>query len=408
MTDTATRPAPLAGVRVLEIATIGAAPFATRLLQDSGAEVVKVEDPEKGDPGRQITPLVNGVSLMFSRVNADKKSITVNLRSPEGQDVVRRLVPHFDVVTENFRPGRIGKWGLDYESLKAVNPKLIMLHVSGFGQIGPRSSEPGFGGVAEAISGYTYVSRWPEDRPHASPFMLGDSTAAFGAALAVSQALFHRERTGEGSELDCTLYEPLMKMMGDVVARYTAMGRVPQPTGSRSFGGSPRGAFEAADGGWITLSAVQQNIAIRLFNLMGQPGLIDDPQFATNADRVEHDVEISDIVGAWVAKFPRDEVFRLLNEAEVPVGKLYTGEDIAHDQHFLARGSVRAADNADVPGVMFPGPAYRLVGYEGPTYHAAPRLGEHTDEVLASIAGFSQADIEALRRDGAIGAAPAR
>jgi crotonobetainyl-CoA:carnitine CoA-transferase CaiB-like acyl-CoA transferase len=234
--------------------------------------------------------------------------------------------------------------------------------------------------------------------------MLGDSTAAFGAALAVSQALFHRERTGEGSELDCTLYEPLMKMMGDVVARYTATGRIPQPTGSRSFGGSPRGAFQAADGGWITLSAVQQNIAIRLFNLMGQSELIDDPRFATNADRVEHDVEMSDIVGGWVGKFSRDEVFRLLHEAEVPVGKLYTGEDIAHDDHFLARGSVRSADNADVPDVMFPGPAYRLVGYQGPTYHAAPRLGEHTDDVLTSIGGYSPAEVEELRRSGAIGA----
>jgi crotonobetainyl-CoA:carnitine CoA-transferase CaiB-like acyl-CoA transferase len=403
MTSDNEQAGPLAGVRVLEIATIGAAPFATRLLQDFGAEVVKVEDPEKGDPGRQITPFVNGISLMFSRVNADKRSITVNLRSPEGQALIKRLVPHFDVVTENFRPGRIAKWGLDYGSLSAVNPRLIMLHVSGFGQTGPRSREPGFGGVAEAVSGYTYVSRWPEDRPHASPFMLGDSTAAFGAALAVSQALYHRERTGKGAELDASLYEPLMKMMGDVVARYTATGKVPQPTGSRSFGGSPRGAFEAGDGGWITLSAVQQNIAIRLFNLMGQPELIDDPRFATNADRVAHDVEISEIVGAWVAKYPRDEVFKLLNEAEVPAGKLYTGEDIAHDDHFLARGSVRRVDNPDIPGMMVPGPAYRFVGYDGPEYHAAPKLGEHTDEILTGLAGFSSDEVAALRQSGVIG-----
>ncbi|QHE73269.1 CaiB/BaiF CoA transferase family protein [Rhodococcus sp. WAY2] len=402
MPDTNCQIGPLDGVRVLEIATIGAAPFATRLLQDFGATVVKVEDPTKGDPGRQITPLVNGVSLMFARVNANKQSIAVNLRSEEGQQVIKKLLPHFDVVTENFRPGRIARWGLDYDTLRAVNPRIIMLHMSGFGQVGPRSPEPGFGGVAEAISGYTYVSRWPEDRPHASPFMLGDSTAAFGAAIAVSQALFRRERTGEGAELDCTLYEPLMKMMGDVIARFSATGKVPQPTGSRSFGGSPRGTFEASDGGWITVSAVQQNIAERLFNLMGQPELIEDPRFATNADRVQHDREISEIVEQWIAKYPRDEVVQMLNEAEVPVGKLYTGEDIAHDEHFLARGSIRTMDHPDIPGLMVPGPAYRLAGYEPSAYQASPTLGEHTQEILQEIGGFSDAELVALRDKGAI------
>jgi crotonobetainyl-CoA:carnitine CoA-transferase CaiB-like acyl-CoA transferase len=393
-------------VKVLEIATLGAAPLSIRLLSDFGAEVVKVEDPTTGDPARAITPLKDGISINFERLNTNKKSVAISLRSPQGVAAIKRLIPYFDVVVENFRPGRIAKWGLDYDSLAAINPRIIMMHMSGFGQTGPRREEPGFGGIAEAISGYTYVTRWPGDRPSASPFMLGDSTAAFGAALAINQALYRREKTGKGSELDCTLFEPLLKMMGDVVARYTALGTVPQPTGSLSFGGSPRGAFECADGMWITLSAVQQNIAIRLFEIMGQPELIQDPRFATNADRVAHNTEINDIVAQWVSKYPRDEVFDLLHAGQVPVGKLYTGKDIAEDQHFAERGSIVEMESSHLPGMKVPGLPYRISGFDGIPYREAPLLGEHTDEVLLEIAGLSAGEIGELRQAGVINPAP--
>jgi crotonobetainyl-CoA:carnitine CoA-transferase CaiB-like acyl-CoA transferase len=395
---------PLAGIRVLELANHGACPFAGMILRQYGAEVIKVEDPEHGDPARAMPPRTeSGWGVMFARINANKKSIQVNLRSPRGQEVIRRLVPNVDVLTENSRVGRMKAWGLDVESLHAINPRLVVLSLTGFGQTGPRRMEPGFGGVAEAVAGFTYTHRWPEDRPSASSFMLGDSTCGTAAAGGVMLALFDRERTGRGRQVDIALYEPLLVMMGDIVARYTALGTVPQPTGSRSLGAAPRGTFRGSDGGWITLSAVQQNICERLFDVMGMPELIEDPRFATNADRVRHDDELRTIVQDWFGKHTRDEGFERLQAAEVPVGKLYTGKDIAEDEHFRERGSIVEYDSERVGSFKVPAMPFRISDYDGPTYDEPPYAGEHTDQVLAGIAGYDPDEIATLRAEGAIG-----
>jgi crotonobetainyl-CoA:carnitine CoA-transferase CaiB-like acyl-CoA transferase len=395
--------APLAGIRVLELANHGACPFAGMLLRDFGAEVIKVEDPKNGDPARTMPPTKDGWGVMFSRINANKKSIQVNLRSPAGQEVIRRLVTKVDVLTENSRVGRMQAWGLGFDRLSALNPRLVMLSLTGFGQTGPRRFEPGFGGVAEALAGFTYTHRWPEDRPTANSFMLGDSTCGTAAAGGVFLALFDRERTGRGRQVDIALYEPLLVMMGDVVARYTALGKAPEPTGSRSMGAAPRGTFRARDGGWITLSAVTQNICERLFSVMGQPQLIEDARFATNPDRVANDGPLRDLVQAWVERHDRDDVYEILRDAEVPVGKLYTGKDIAEDEHFRERGSVTDYNSERIGHMRVPNTPFRISGYDGPTFDEPPIAGEHTEQVLEELGGYTYEGIKELRAAGAIG-----
>jgi len=393
---------PLAGIRVLELGTMYAAPTCGRMLRDFGADVIKVEDPATGDYARQWTPMKNGQSLGFARLNSGKRSVGVDLRSAEGKDLVRRLAGKVDVVIQSFRPGRMEEWGLGYEALAADNPGLVMTSVSGFGQTGPNRERPGFGTVAETGSGFAYINGWPETPPTSPPFGFADSIAGIAAAMGTSMALYRRERSGQGDHVDVALYEPLMFIIGDMIINYSGTGFVQGRVGNGTGSASPRGVYEAADGKWLSIAASNQGIAKRLFAAMGRPEMIEDPRYATNEVRMQHNDELQEIVKSWVAERPRAEVLDVLDKFEVVCSQVNDASDIVVDPHFLERTLVEITGSQALGRVLTPGPVLHVEGYDGPGYHGVPSIGEHTDEVLAERLALDAAHLDDLRTRGII------
>jgi crotonobetainyl-CoA:carnitine CoA-transferase CaiB-like acyl-CoA transferase len=377
--------APLQGVRVLELGTMYAAPTCGRMLRDFGADVIKVEDPAAGDYARHWTPMKDGLSLGFSRLNAGKRSVGIDVRTPDGRELVRRLAGTVDVVIESFRPGRLEAWGLGYDVLSAQNPGLILTRVSGFGQTGPYRARPGFGTVAETASGFAFTNGWPESPPTSPPFGFADSIAGISAAMGTAMALFRRERTGAGDVVDVALYEPLMFILGDMILNYTGTGHVQQRVGNGTGSASPRGIYRAGDGGWLSIAASNQAIAARLFAAMGVPEILDDPRFATNEARLANDETVQVKVRDWVAARSREEVLRILDEHEVVCSAVNDARDIAADPHFLDRTLVELTGNDVLGRVLMPGPVLHLSRWDGPRYEGVPSIGEHTDQVLAEL-----------------------
>ncbi|CND75153.1 L-carnitine dehydratase/bile acid-inducible protein F [Mycobacterium tuberculosis] len=377
--------APLRGIRVLELGTMYAAPTCGRMLRDFGADVIKVEEPAVGDFARQWTPMKDGLSLGFSRLNAGKRSVGIDVRTAEGRELVRRLAATVDVVIESFRPGRLEAWGLGYDVLSAENPGLVLTRLSGFGQTGPYRERPGFGTVAETASGFAFTNGWPESPPTAPPFGFADSIAGISAAMGTTMALFHRERTGVGDVVDVALYEPLMFILGDMILNYTATGHVQQRVGNGTGSASPRGIYQAADGGWLAIAASNQTIAARLFTAMGAPEILDDPRFATNAARMANDAVVQAKVRDWVASRRREEILRVLEEHEVVASAVNDAGDIAADPHFLTRTLVEITGSEVLGRVLMPGPVLHLSRWDGPRYEGVPGVAEHTDEVLAEL-----------------------
>jgi crotonobetainyl-CoA:carnitine CoA-transferase CaiB-like acyl-CoA transferase len=395
--------APLAGIRVLELGTMYAAPTAGRMLRDFGADVIKVEDPATGDYARQWTPQKDGLSLGFARLNAGKRSLGVDLRDPAGQDLVRSLAAHVDVVVESFRPGRLEAWNLGYDALSAVNPGIVLTRVSGFGQTGPYKARPGFGTVAEVGSGFAFINGWPETPPTSPPFGFADSIAGISAAMGTAMALYRRSQTGVGEEVDVALYEPLMFIVGDMLLKWQTLGEIQGRVGNGTGSASPRGIYKAGDGHWLAIAASNQGIAKRLFAAMGQPELIEDPRYATNAARMQRNDELQAIVSAWVASRPRAEILKILDEYEVVASPVNDSRDIVEDPHFLERTLVPLVGNDVLGSVLMPGPVLHMRGYEGPTYDGVPSIGQHTSEILAEF-GVPAADIESLQARSAISA----
>lgn len=392
---------PLAGVRVLELGTMYAAPTAGRMLRDFGAEVVKVEDPAVGDYARQWTPQKDGLGLGFARLNAGKRSLGVDLRDARGREVIRRLIPTVDVVVESFRPGRLETWGLGYDDLRALNPRLVLTRVSGFGQTGPYSARPGFGTVAEVGSGFAFVNGWPSTPPTSPPFGFADSIAGISAAMGTAMALFRREREGVGEQVDVALYEPLMFIVGDMLLKYQALGEVQQRVGNGTGSASPRGVYQAADGHWLAIAASNQGIARRLFAAMGTPELIEDPRYATNAARMERNDELQEIVSTWVGAQSRADVLEVLDKFEVVASPVNDARDIMADPHFQERTLVELTGNAVLGSILMPGPIAHLASYAGPTYDGVPDIGEHTRAVLTA-AGLDPAELDVLAAAGVL------
>lgn len=392
---------PLAGLRVLELGSMYAAPTCGRMLRDFGADVVKVEDPVSGDYARQWTPMKNGQSLGFARINSGKRSVAIDIRTDEGRELVRRLALASDVVIESFRPGRMAAWGLDYEVLAAHNPGLVMTSVSGFGQTGPDSGKPGFGTVAETGSGFAYINGWPQMPPTSPPFGFADSIAGISAAMGTAMALYRRERTGEGDHVDVALYEPLMFIIGDMILNFTGTGFVQGRVGNGTGSASPRGVYQASDGKWLSIAASNQGIAKRLFAAMGRAELIDDPRYATNGVRMQHNDELQEIVTAWVAARPRAEILEALDAFEVVCSQVNDASDIVADKHFLDRTLVELTGSQALGRVLTPGPVLHLRDFDGPGYHGVPEVGEHTDAVLAEV-GVNLPTLESLHTTGVV------
>jgi crotonobetainyl-CoA:carnitine CoA-transferase CaiB-like acyl-CoA transferase len=317
---------------------------------------------------------------------------------------VARLARDADVLIENFRPGRMEAWGLGYEQLSLGNPGLVLTRVSGFGQTGPYRTRPGFGTIAEVTAGYAFLNGWPSTPPTAPPFGFADSIAGISAAFGTTMALFRRSLSGQGSVVDVALYEPLMFILGDAVLNYGASGEIMQRHGNSSGAASPRGIYQAADGGWLAIAASNQTIAMRLFDAMERPDLKTDPLYATNTARMHNNTALQKLVIDWIAARGRDDVLALLEKFEVVAAAVNDARDISADPHFLERTLVQLT-NTTFGDVVVPGPILHVDGFDGPVYDGVPRVGEHTDAVLGGELGISDDELADLRSAGVISAA---
>ncbi|MGD6979051.1 MULTISPECIES: CaiB/BaiF CoA transferase family protein [Citricoccus] len=391
----------LDGVRVVELGSMYAAPTAGRMLRDFGAEVIKVEDPVNGDMARQWQPQKDGLALGFARLNSGKRSVGIDLRQPEGRELALELIRGADVVIESFRPGRLEAWGMGYDVLAEVNPRLVLTRVSGFGQSGPYSGRPGFGTVAETASGYAFLNGWPDTPPTSPPFGFADSIAGISAAFGTAMALYRREISGVGSEVDVALYEPLMFILGDALLNYTSNGVIMTRVGNTSGSASPRGIYQSGDGGWLSIAASAQTIAMRLFDAMGRPDLKTDERFSTNPARMENNDELQEIVKGWVGSMPRQQVLAVLEEYEVVAAPVNDSSDIVQDPHFLERTLVELSGTV-LGNATMTGPILHVAGTPRPSYHGVPAVGEHTATILADELGVETDTLDRLAAGGVI------
>jgi succinyl-CoA---D-citramalate CoA-transferase len=391
---------PLAGLKVLELGQLIAGPFAGKFFADFGAEVIKIEPPE-GDPLRKWRKVHRGTSLWWYVQNRNKKSVTADLRLPEGQEIVRRIASDSDVLIENFRPGTLEKWGLGYESLAAGNPGLVMLRLSGFGQSGPYRDRTGFGAIAESMGGLRYVTGFP-DRPPVRPNLsIGDALASLHGVIGVLMALRHRDAKGKGQVVDVALYEAVFNMMEGALPEYDLFKEIRERTGSNLTGIVPSNTYLTHDAQHVVIGANADSIFKRLMRVIGRGDLADDPALADNAGRSRRADELDAAIGAWTGERDAAEVLEALNEARVPSGKIYSMADIAADAQYLARDMVRQVQLADGTPLRVPGIVPKLSETPGDIDWVGPALGEHTEAVLAEH-GYGRAEIAELRARKAV------
>ena len=377
---------PLEGVRVLEMGQLIAGPFAGKMLAEFGAEVIKIEPPQTGDPLRKWRLLHEGTSVWWAVQSRNKQSVTLDLRTPEGQDAARRLIAQSDVLIENFRPGTLEAWGLGWDELQTLNPQLIMLRVSGYGQSGPYRDRPGFGVVAEAMGGLRHLSGEPGRPPVRVGISLGDSLSALHGVIGILLALRHREQQGgRGQVVDVALYESVFNMMESLLPEYAVFGAVRQPAGSSLPGIAPSNAYRCCDGRYALIAGNGDGIFRRLMELIGRPDLGSDPALAHNDGRVNDVERIDAAIGAWAAQHTLDAVLAALNEAKIPAGRVYDAADIAADPHYQAREMIVEAALPDGTPVLVPGIVPKLSETPGVIERPAPALGEHTDAVLGAL-----------------------
>jgi crotonobetainyl-CoA:carnitine CoA-transferase CaiB-like acyl-CoA transferase len=396
----ADRPLPLTGVRVLELAQIVAGPFCGTLMAEFGAEVIKTELPGKGDDLRRLGPTEDGVNYWYAVDNRGKQVMTLDLRTPRGQDIVRRLVPLCDVVIENFRPGVLESWGLGWDDLRALRPSLVMARITAFGQTGPLRQGPGFAAIASAFGGTWYLNG-PADRPPARPTpVYPDYLTGLFTAFGVMAALRHRDATGEGQWIDAALYESAFRILEFTTTFYGRQGVV-RERGGVQHSGWPGGAFRTGDGRFIVFTAPAQHLFERLSGMLDRPDLPEDPRFSTHEARGANMGELLAIVEAWFAARKFDEAVEALRTHDVPHSPIMSMADIFADPHYRERQSI-----IDVPSEVgpLPQPAVipRLSATPGRATHAGPPLGRHTDQVLGGLLGMSDAEIAALRSEGVV------
>jgi crotonobetainyl-CoA:carnitine CoA-transferase CaiB-like acyl-CoA transferase len=390
----------LAGLKVLDVSTLFAGPLAATMLGDFGADIIKVEHP-RGDPVRSHGASKDGVGLWGKVVGRNKRGITLYLGSPEGQDVFRRLVADADVVIENFRPGTLERWGLGYPELSADNPGLVLARVTGFGQIGPYAGRPGFGTLAEAMSGFAAITGEPDGPPTLPPFGLADGIAALAAAFATMTALRARETTGRGQVIDLAIIEPILTLLGPQPTVWDALQQIQERSGNRSANNAPRNTYLTKDSRWVAVSTSAQSIAERVMRLVGRPELTEEPWFASGGERAKHADVLDEAVASWVARHDRDEVVRAFEEAHAAVAPIYDVRDVVADPQFQALGSLVRVPDPELGSVLMQNVLFRLSETPGQITSAGPALGQHTEEVLAEI-GIDADQVAELRRQGAV------
>jgi crotonobetainyl-CoA:carnitine CoA-transferase CaiB-like acyl-CoA transferase len=392
---------PLDGIRVVEAATLFAAPLAAMFLGDFGADVVKIEHPRRPDPARGHGPEKDGEGLWFKALARNKRLITLDLSKPEGADLFLRLVEHADVAIENFRPGTLERWGVGWDELVRVNPRLVLARVTGFGQTGPYASRPGFGTIAEALSGFAALNGEPDRPPLLPPLALADGVAGLATAFAILAALRARELTGRGQVVDTSLVEPLMTLLGPQAAAWELLGELQPRTGNRSSHNAPRNVYRTADGAWVALSASATSIAERVLRLVGRGDLADQPWFATGAGRVEHADEIDDAVAGWIGVRDRAEVLAAFEGAEAAIAPVYDARDVVADPHFAARGSLVAVPDPSLGAVTMTNLVSRLSDTPGEIRTSGGRHGADNGDVYGAL-GIGPEELGALQAKGIV------
>ena len=400
MSDTAAPP--LKGIKVIELGTLIAGPFCSRLFAEFGADVIKIESPAGGDQLREWRKMYEGTSLWWYVQARNKKSVTVNLRTPEGQEIVRKLCAEADIVVENFRPGALEKWHLGFDELAKLNPRLIMVRLSGYGQTGPYRDRPGFGVIGESMGSMRYVTGYADRPPVRLGISLGDSIAALYGVIGAMMALHHRNmNNGRGQVVDVALYEAVFSMMESLVPEFDVLGFVRERAGNALPGIVPSNTYPTRDGKFVIVGANNDAIFKRMMTAIGRADLGSDPALASNAGRVPRTAELDGAIADWTRCHDLEFVLAALADAHVPSGKVFDVSDIMKDAHYLARGMLEQHQLPDGTPVKLPGIVPKLSATPGATEWIGPRLGEHTDEVLTAL-GYDAAAARALRQRGII------
>lgn len=393
--------AALDGLRVIDASTLFAGPMAAMFLGDFGSDVVKVEHPTRPDPARGHGPSKNDVGLWWKVLGRNKQAMTCDLSQQPGQEVMRRLVAGADVLIENFRPGTLERWNLSYEELASVNPRLVLARVTGFGQFGPYARRPGFGTLAEAMSGFAAMTGEPDGPPTLPPFGLADGIAALATAFTIMTALQARESSGRGQVIDLAIIEPIVTLLGPGPIVYDQLGTVQPRTGNRSAHNAPRNVYRTADDRWVAVSTSATSVAERVIRLVGRADLAEQPWFATGAGRVAHAGVLDAAVSSWVGSRSMTEVLGAFADADGAAAPVYDVAGMTADPHFLAREVVTSVPDEELGSVAMQNVLARLSSSPGEIKWAGPPHGAHTDEVLADL-GYSASEIDRLRASGAV------
>ncbi|GAA0316160.1 CaiB/BaiF CoA-transferase family protein [Oceanobacillus sp. FSL W7-1293] len=395
---------PLEGIRVLELGNIVAAPFAGKLFSEFGAEVIKVEEPKNGDPLRNWRVMYKDTSVWWHVQSRNKKSITVNLREAEGQEIIKNLTKNADVVLENFKPGTLERWGLGYETLKKVNPSIVLTRISGYGQTGPYREKAGFGSVAEAVGGLRYLTGYPDLPPVRVGIAIGDMVAGLYAVIGTLMALRVRDRDEErkGQEVDVALYESVFSLLEGMLPEFDLTGEIRERTGSTLPGVAPSNSYLCADGSYVIIGGNGDRIFQRLMTTIGREDMAADSNYATNQDRVNNVEYIDNVIESWTKQHPIKEVQRILDEASVPVSPIYSIKDIIEDVHYQSRDMIQEIELDDGQKIKTPGIVPKLSETPGEIEANGPVLGQHNEEIYKEFLNFSYEDFKRLKEGGII------
>jgi crotonobetainyl-CoA:carnitine CoA-transferase CaiB-like acyl-CoA transferase len=393
----------LEGIRVLDMATLAAAPLAATYLGEFGAEVIKVEQPGQGDPIRGWGSQHRGVGLMWKSISRNKRSVTLDLRVPDGQALARRLVEHADVIIANTRPQTLRKWGLDYEALRNVNDRIVMLHITGYGLTGPKSDRPGFGTLGEAMSGFAHITGEAGGPPTLPPFMLADGVASLNAAYAVMMALYHRDvHGGSGQLIDINLIDPLARLLEQSLLGYDQLGLVPERSGNRWDISAPRNTYRTADGQWLAMSGSSPALALRVFKAIGRDDLVTDSEFSDPQRRLARAGEVDDVVAAWVSSKTLHEAMATFESAEVAAAPVYDVTDLVADEQLRHRQVFVGVEDDELGAMTVQSPVPRFSGAAGTVKYLGPRLGQHNAEIYGGLLGLTTDDIDDLHARGVL------
>lgn len=395
------RRGPLTDLKVIDIATLFAGPSAATILADFGADVLKIEHPRQPDGARTHGKSKDGKGLWWLMLGRNKRTATLNLSQPAGRDIFLELVRDADIVIENFRPGTLERWGLDYETLSAENPGLILVRVTGFGQFGPMAQRPAYGTLAEAMSGFAFSTGQPDGPPTLPPLALADNIAGLAATIAIFTALHARSRSGKGQVVDLAIIEPILTMLGPQLLAYDQLGYITQRAGNRSENNAPRNTYLTSDGRWVAISSSSTSIAERVMRLVGREDLTEQPWFASGVERAKRADEIDGAVAAWIAERPLDVVIEEFTKAQAAIAPVYDMSQVIADEQLNAIGTIAKVEDPDLGEVRMQNVLFRMSETPGGIRHTGRPHGADTDEVLAGL-GYDEATIARLREDGIV------